>query len=947
MRAFPKRGRWLALLVLLTFFTPTFALAAESTTGGIVGAIVDSSGAPIANARVTAVSQSGRYTGLSDSHGSFILLGLIPDTYTVTATATAYEASNREGVTVLPGGTQQVSFTLAKSLKTIATVRSISKSFTVGSTSDTFTVSGDAARATAPAEGSSGLGGFTQGTVQGSIVAVPGVDQDAFANAILRGGKIEDAVFDYDSVPIPQGLVAEPGGNVVGAQLFTTGIGSVTTTLAGFEAEGQNALGGVVDQIPSVGTYPGTTDLEFLDSLPALNQGVSIRSLWATPDLKWRYAFAATSQSQYIAYGDGSTFYPTEGGFGLALQSRGQFSVSGNVHYQLHPNDDLSLLALFGEANYDEYNTPFEGETYGYLNGAKTQYPGVADQNAFVTTPARVRGTYDVLKLQWVHTNPHSLARLQIYQSQFGSTSSGSWWDDNSFPDGQISFYATQGGREEGMSYDIDDVASTHHHIKYGVQYTTNNSFLNQVVPTADEYINSNPTIFSELAYLGDTWSLGDRLDVTGTLRANLNHIVPSDGSIYNDNFIDPHLSAAYRLGGGWAFRATYDRTSVAPKPLEADRTDSTNVGPEGQPAPFVPLLPETANNFTYSIEGGGRTQVRLTYFDEREENRIDVLPFNFRSANFAGQNPIGVGVPTNAGELRAKGLELWLKRGGFSFDANYIMAYSSSAAQFAFNGLNAAAVAAGHLFPVGYVPDFTAIASYEYGFAHNRLRVTPSLSYESGYPYGNGSKIWIFDAKGQPIQVNNDNNLNPGYNYYFLLNPACPLNQVPVRPLHNSACVPGYNPYVATLGTGEGADPNALRTTPQLFTSLHVEGDLSKRLTAILDVSNLFGVATPQQLVGNPYLIGPPGYTGGNPYYEYWYARQEGCPTNEAGNPICPVGTTYSYGNGVPTNYFPTASSGRNHIRPSVPWTYGTNPYVALGYPMARSVQIRLRYRL
>ena len=497
------------------------------------------------------------------------------------------------------------------------------------------------------------------------------------------------------------------------------------------------------------------------------------------------------------------------------------------------------------------------------------------------------------------------------------------------------------------MSYDIDDVANAHHHFKYGLQYTTSNSFLNQVVPTADEFINSNPNIFTELLYAGDTWSMGDKLEVTGALRANFNYIVPSDGASYNVNDIDPHVAAAYRFDNNYAFRATFDHTTVAPKPLEADRTDSTNVGPDGQPAPFVPLAPETANNFTYSLEGGGKTQFRLTYYDEREQNRIDVLPFNFRSAVTAGQNPIGVGVPTNAGELRAKGVELWVKHGGLLFDANYIKAYSSSAAQFAFNGLNAAAVAAGHLFPVGYVPDFTAILSYEQGFYHNRLRVTPALSYESGYPYGNGSKIWIFDAKGQPIQVNNDNNLNPGYNYYFLMNPACPLNEVPRHPLQRSNCIPGYNPYIATLGTGEGADPNTLRTTPQLLTSIHVEGDLSPQVTAILDVSNLFGVATPQQLLGNQYLIGPPGYTGGNPYYEYWYAQNDGCPTNKFGNPSCPAGTTYNYANGVPTNYFLNAAPGQNHIRQSVPWTYGTSGYIALGYPLARTVEFRLRYRL
>jgi len=946
MRIFSTRALRLAVVLLFAFVSPVAAGAAESTTGAIVGVVTDASGAPLPNVRVTAVSTSGRSSGTTDPRGTFTLLGLSPDTYTLTAQATGYASSTRAGVTVLPGQTQQIAFVIAKALQTIATVRSSGKSFDVGSTSDTFTVSGAAARAQAPAEGASGLGGYTQGTVQGAIVDVPGVDQDAFANAILRGGKIEDAVFDYDSVPIPQGLVAEPGGNIVSAQLFTTGIGSVTTTLAGFEAEGQNALGGVVDQIPAVGTYPGSTVVDVVDGLPALDHGFSLRSLWATPDLRWRFAFATTAESQYLSYGDGSTFYPTEGGYGLALQARGQASTSGNVHFALHSNDDLSLVALFGEANYDEYDTPFAGETYGYLNGTKTTFPGVPDQNALVDTPARVRGTYDVLKAQWVHTRAHSLARLQIYETQFGSVSQGSWWDDDSYPDGQISLFARQGGREEGISYDIDDVANAHHHFKYGLQYTTNNSFLYQVVPTADEYITSNPTIFNQLAYLGDTWSMGPRFDLTGTLRANFNHIVPSasGATAYNDNFVDPHLSAAYRIGGDYAFRATYDHTSVAPKPLEADRTDSTNTQPDGSPAPSVPLAPEVANDFTYSFEGGGKTQFRLTYFAERENNRIDVLPYNFRSAVTAGQNPIGVGVPTNAGELRAKGTELWIKRGGFSFDANDIRAYSSSAAQFAFNGLNAAAVAAGHLFPVGYIPDFTATLSYEAGFARRRLRITPALSYESGYPYGNGTKVWIFGPDGRPEQVDNDNNLNPGYNYYFLKNPFCPLNQVPGRTA--GSCVPGYNPYIASLNTGEGADPNTLRTTPQLLTSLHVEGDLSARLTAIVDIANLFGVATPQQMLGNQYLIGPPGYTGGNPIYEAYYAQGE-CPINEKGNPVCPPGTSYIYGNGVPTNYFPNTPRGQNPIRQSVPWTYGTGAYIPLGYPLARNVQFRLRYRL
>jgi len=96
--------------------------------------------------------------------------------------------------------------------------------------------------------------------------------------------------------------------------------------------------------------------------------------------------------------------------------------------------------------------------------------------------------------------------------------------------------------------------------------------------------------------------------------------------------------------------------------------------------------------------------------------------------------------------------------------------------------------------------------------------------------------------------------------------------------------------------------------------------------VTAMLDVVNLFGTATPTQLQGNPYLIGPPGYTGGDPYYERAYGAQ-----------YCKK-CLYTLGNGVPTN---------NGQSPAVPWQYGLAGYVPEAYPLARSALIRLRYRL
>ncbi len=861
-------------------------------------------GAAIAGVRIAARSPSGEYATTSDSSGRFLILGVVPDTYGVTAQSKGYQTAESV-VNVLPGEREELAFVLQPQLREIARVESKSEAFPIGQTSDTFTVSGDTAAASAPNESSSGLAAYTQGSIQGAIAGVPGVDLDSFANVIVRGGKVQDTVFDYDSVPIPQGLIAEPGGNIVGAQLATTGVAATTVTLGGYGDVSQNALGGVVNEIPAIGTYPARTNVELAAGIGPQFGELRTSEQWATPDLRWRYAFATTVGSAYFAYGDGVTFYPAEiGTYGLALQTRAQSSWSGNVHFALDPKDDLSVTLLSGVATYDQYNTPYAGERWSTFDSAALHFPGEpTDPDVQVDTPSRARGTYFVGKLQWIHDWAHSLGRLYVYRSQTDATANGPFWDDLSFPDGVISLWSQQNQRQDGIGYDVQDQAGTAHDVRAGVQYSVNLSSLNQVVPTANEIITSNPRLTQRLLYAGDTWSFNDRLKATATLRY-IGQNVSAGTLSYGLGAIDPHLGMSYAFSDDQALRLTFDHTSEAPLPLEVQRDDSA------APAPPTVLAPETADDYALTYEHGGPTQVRVTYYAELEKNRIDVLPANFRANP---ENPDAVGVPTNAGRLQSHGLEVFVKRGGLELNATYDRTLTSSVDQFAYNDLNPAAISAGHLFPAGYVPDLAATLSYEFTLAP-RLHVRPLLSYESGYPYGNGTMIWTFNPKtGAPELVPNDNHVNPGYNYYFLKNPALPYNAA-------------TNPYIGSLGTGEGADPNTLRTTPQTLVSLHAEYALAQRATAILDVTNLFATATPTQFQGNPYLIGPPGYAGGNVLYEKAYGGQ-----------YC-AGCLYTLGNGVPTN------NGRAQI---VPWTYGTAGYVPQAYPMARGAQLRLRYRL
>ncbi|MGA2760114.1 MAG: TonB-dependent receptor [Candidatus Cybelea sp.] len=879
-------------------------------TGAILGTVTTTNLAPIANARILALAPSGRYTGTTDAGGRFTILGVAPDTYTVSVEAPGFEPANAT-VVVLPGEHARLAVALLAKLKEIAKVETKGAAFAVGSTSDVFTVQGQAAQAGTPQASSSGLANYSRDSIQGAISNVPGIQQDSFANVIVRGGKVQDTVYDYDSVPVPQGLIAEPGGNIVGAQLGTAGVGSETVTLGGYTDVSQNALGGVVNEVPLTGTYPGTETLDVANGIGAQLGEVKFTAQEATPDLRWRYALSATSASEYFAYGDGHTFYPAESGtYGLGFQTRAQYAIAGNVHFALSSIDDLSAVFLTGAAAYQQYDSPYEGLQWSTFNSPTATFPGEpANPNQQVDTPSIARGTYSVEKLQWVHDWQHSLGRLQLFQSQIGAVANGPEWDDLSFPDGVISLYSTQEQRENGIGYDFEDQANDKTDFRAGAQYDVNTSSIYQIVPTVPQIVTAAPRLNQYLVYVSDTWSVTPNFSAMGSLRYVGQHAQTSDSPpvIYGDGALDPHLALAYTFARDNGLRATFDHNSVPPLPLEVQRT----CVPASQ-CPSNPLAPETSDDYAFSYERGGRTQVRLTYFVELEQNVIDVLPTNYRDALNAGENPSAIGVPTNAGQLRSHGLEFWVHNGGFTLNANYNHTLSSSIYQFAFNDLNTPAILAGHLFPANYIPNFTATASYEFDFLHHRLRVTPLLSYESGYPYGNGTMVWEI-VNGKPVQVPNDNYVNPGYNYYFLRNPSHPYNAA-------------TNPYIANLATNEGSDPNTLRTTPQTLASLHVEADLSPRVTAILDVVNLFATDTPTQLQGNPYLIGPPGYTGGDSNYERAYGAQ-----------YCKH-CLYTLGNGVPTN------TGQ---LPAVPWQYGLGGYVPEAYPLARSALIRLRYRI
>ncbi|HEY1975753.1 MAG TPA: carboxypeptidase-like regulatory domain-containing protein, partial [Candidatus Baltobacteraceae bacterium] len=102
----------------------TWALA--GVTGNMSGTVRDNTGAPVAGAKVQAVSPSQSATTTTDTTGHFIMLSLAPDTYAVSVSKDGYQQTSFPGEVVFADQTQQATYTIGKALKTIAHVTSAS-----------------------------------------------------------------------------------------------------------------------------------------------------------------------------------------------------------------------------------------------------------------------------------------------------------------------------------------------------------------------------------------------------------------------------------------------------------------------------------------------------------------------------------------------------------------------------------------------------------------------------------------------------------------------------------------------------------------------------------------------------------------------------------------------------------------------------------------------------
>ncbi len=462
-----------AVLLLVGMLSQeTWALA--GTTGRISGTVAQAdSGAPIANARVSAVSPSQTSTTVTDSTGHFSFISLSPDTYSVSVEKDGFQPVSQSGVTVFADATQSVVVRMTAALKTIAKVTSTAAGSLVksGTTADVYSINATAQDKISALGGGGGLN-----SAYSAIASVPGAfvplnQMGYFQTVHIRGGDYDQVGYELDGVPVNRSFDNYPSGaaSSLGQQEL-----QVYTGASPANSEGQG-LAGYINQVIKTGTYPGFATGSVGIGTPQFYHKAAVEAGGAAPnrlfsyyagvggfDQGFRYIdqYNGASAQEFagplapIAAGTGTcpadlaptgcySLLPYQYSFQSSLANR---DVVVNVHFGIphHKDggrDDVQVLWDSGHLNNPFYTSPNDvggpaayggiANTPTFADGYQWTCRGVGTTTTtlnsscvspyfFPDTPAHAFGGPIALDYRDVLTNNQEILKLQ-YQKNFGA----------------------------------------------------------------------------------------------------------------------------------------------------------------------------------------------------------------------------------------------------------------------------------------------------------------------------------------------------------------------------------------------------------------------------------------------------------------------------------------------------------------------------------------------
>jgi len=491
--------------LLLAFFTLLFAslggVSGAAITGQITGTVTDqSTHQPISGATVTAVSGSSTVQAVTDAKGAFALLGVVPDTYTVSVERPGYQAFSLAGVTVLPDNTQNLTLVVSsqKQLRTIASVsvRNPSGAFQRGQTEDSYTVSGTALKT---------LQGKEFNNDQKTLLSrIPSVTLDRTGTISIRGGNNFQTGYQFEGIDYtsPNANLENPYQNVGNFNLLT-GFGQVQVIPGGGDASHGNTGTGLVSITAKRGTNPpfGTVDYE-TQTNPVRNHQYAFEYGIATRNNSLSNYLSVQNNRQYFQYGNVGSYGPGIGIFYPGANYPGTGVNVYNTAFDQQSNDFIDNLFLkFGKnqaqqlqvfvqsqavrqgqgyngyssssylsgtdpntALYDAYYQGSNGipSVLGYPNQLVPLFPGQVLPVQKLSAEDAIYNAFTAYKVEYSDNFKNSYATLRFYQTI----------NDQELQQPGIGTYATQsGGKRTGVAAELNSQIGTRHFVQIGGKF--------------------------------------------------------------------------------------------------------------------------------------------------------------------------------------------------------------------------------------------------------------------------------------------------------------------------------------------------------------------------------------------------------------------------------------------------------------------------------------------
>jgi hypothetical protein len=260
----------LAIVLSASMTAPTLA---DTTTGNISGTVT-ANGQPVPNADVVAVAPSGRYTAKTDAKGFYGIVGVTPDTYSLTFSAAGYIAGTVNGVTVNPTLTATVNQALSTQLKTIGSTTSRSSgvsAFQPQQPQDTYSVNANQIQTI--------LGKSHAVSETNLIVSLPGATLDNLGYPVLRGGRQNDEGFQFEGIDYTDAFTHQFVNS-----LALNGVSNFQTSPGAGDASVGNVGTGQINATVKRGARPSFGNIEGDLRGPTFLHSAGGEFGWATPN---------------------------------------------------------------------------------------------------------------------------------------------------------------------------------------------------------------------------------------------------------------------------------------------------------------------------------------------------------------------------------------------------------------------------------------------------------------------------------------------------------------------------------------------------------------------------------------------------------------------------------------------------------------------------------------